>query len=112
MLKLNMKLWLTHVVILICYYSLWAAYEVTYTMYLLDPNTKKDISDTKLEVLACVELIFNVISVFLSCLLFRMVDHMTRPIEECYFDPNLQHHVPFFVYLANCKLLKQHSQSS
>ena len=91
---------------------MWAAYEVTYTYWLFDPNSKEDISDTKLRVLASVELLYNVISVFLSCLLFRMVDHITRPVEECYFDPHLQHHVPFFVYLANCKLIKQHNQDS
>ena len=112
MLKLNMKLWLTHVVILLCYYSMWASYEVTYTVWLLDPNSEEEISDTKLKVLASIELMYNVISVFLSCLLFRMVDHMTRPVEERYFDPNLQHHVPFFVHLANCKLIKQHSQET
>ena len=89
LLKLNMKLWLTHVVILLCYYSMWASYEVTYTLWLLDPNAEEEISDTKLKVLASVELMYNVISVFLSCLLFRMVDHITRPVEECYFDPNL-----------------------
>ena len=112
MLKLNMKLWLVHVVILLGYYLMWASYEVAYTFWLLDPNSEKEFTDTRLKVLGSVELIFNVTSVFLSCLLFRMVDHMTRPVEECYFDPNLQHHVPFFVHLANCKLIKQHNQGS
>ena len=78
MLKLNRKLWNLHVGFLSAYYTMWAAYEVTYTAWLLDPNSQHDISDSKLILLAVVELLFNIISVFLGCLLFYMVDHMTR----------------------------------
>lgn len=46
--KLNMKLWVTHVTLLSIYYCMWAAYEVTYTFWTLDPNQKRDISDSKL----------------------------------------------------------------
>ena len=90
---------------------MWVFYEIMYTSWMYDPNSKHAISDTNLKVLCAVELAFNVISVFLSCLLFRMLDHITRPVEECYFDPVLLHHVPFFVYLANSLLIKQHNES-
>ena len=106
LIKLNKTLWLLHVSLLSIYYLMWAAYEVTYTTWMLDPNSKHDISDNKLKVLAVVELLFNIVSVFLGCLLFYMVDRMTRPVEECYFDPILKRHVPFFVHLANTKLIK------
>eukprot|EP00353_Schmidingerella_taraikaensis_P006157 CAMPEP_0185571550 /NCGR_PEP_ID=MMETSP0434-20130131/3594_1 /TAXON_ID=626734 ORGANISM="Favella taraikaensis, Strain Fe Narragansett Bay" /NCGR_SAMPLE_ID=MMETSP0434 /ASSEMBLY_ACC=CAM_ASM_000379 /LENGTH=48 /DNA_ID= /DNA_START= /DNA_END= /DNA_ORIENTATION= len=28
---------------------------------------------------------------------------MTHPVQDEYYDPVLKRHVPFFVYLANCK---------
>ena len=105
LIKLNMRQWTLHVGLLSIYYLMWAAYEIAYTVWILDPNSKRNFTDTKLKMLAIVELTFNVVSVFLGCLLFYMVDRMTRPVEECYFDPILKRHVPFFVHLANTKLI-------
>ena len=109
LIKLNMRQWTLQVGLLSIYYLMWGAYEITYTFWILDPNSKRDFTDTKLKMLAIVELTFNVVSVFLGCLLFYMVDRMTRLVEECYFDPILKRHVPFFVHLANTKLISQHT---
>ena len=78
MLKLNTKLWLLHVIFLSGYFILWIAYEITYGIWSIDPNAEKGKSDIKLLTLAVVELCFNLISVFLSCILFYMLDHITR----------------------------------
>ena len=74
MLKLNFKLWIMHVISLIAYFILWTTYEISFTFWELDPNSKHNAGDTKLEVLAIVELIFNLVSVGLACILFYMVD--------------------------------------
>ena len=50
-------------------------------------------------------LCYNISSVGLAILLFYMIEKMTDPVQDEYFDPVLKRHVPFFVYLANCKLV-------
>ena len=65
---------MTHVVALVSYFLLWTVYEISYTFWMLDPNSKHNMGDTKLKVLAAVEFIFNLVSVFLGCLLFYMLD--------------------------------------
>ena len=57
----------------------------------------------KLTVLAALTLCLNISSVVLAVLLFYMIDKMTCPVQDEYYDVNLCRHVPFFVYLANCK---------
>ena len=53
--------------------------------------------------LAVLTLCLNISSVVLGVLLFYMVEKMTSPVQDEYYDPNLKRHVPFFVYLANRK---------
>ena len=77
MLALRGKIWFLHVGLLSLYYLMWMVYEVTYTAWMLDPNSKHDVTDTNLKLLAATELIFNIASVAVGCLLFYMVDQMT-----------------------------------
>lgn len=75
MLKLNTKIYVLHVLFLSAYFVFWVCYEIAFTFWELDPNSKHDnVGDTKLKVLAAVELSFNIISVTLGCLLFYMLD--------------------------------------
>jgi len=91
------------VVALSLYFFFWTLYEITYEVYAFDSHHTEGQSDLKLTALAIVTLCFNVFSVFLGVLLFYMVEKMTHPVQDEYYDPVLKRHVPFFVYLANCK---------
>ena len=68
-------------------------------------NEEYILEDRKLKILAASELCYNLSSVFLGFVLFRMIDKITNEVQEEYFDPVLKRHVTFFVYLANCKLI-------
>ena len=47
---------------------------------------------------------------FLGVILFFMVQKMTEPIDDAFYDPVLKRNVPFFVYMANCKLVLLHME--
>lgn len=110
LLKMKTGMWALHLVALALYFFWWALYEVAYYFWVLDPNAKTGVSDKRLVILAVIELCFNTFSCVLSGVLFYMVDKMTVMVQDEYFDPILKRHVPFFVYLANCKLVLEHSQ--
>ena len=105
LLQLNKRLFNVHVWSLSFYWVFWGAYEVTYVVFQLDTKWKPGEEDTNLVLLSVMTLCFNISSVFLAILLFYMVEKMTHPVQDEYFDPVLKRHVPFFVYLANCKLV-------
>ena len=73
-------------------------------MWIHDPNAGDNVEDTKLRMLAITSAIWNFSSVLISSLLFYMIDKMTLQVEDAFYDPRLKRTVPFFVYLANCKL--------
>lgn len=77
MLKLNKQMFNTHIILIITYYIFWTAYEIVYTLWMLDSNDKRGITDATLKTLSAVELIFNISSVFLNILLFYMIDKMS-----------------------------------
>ena len=41
----------------------------------------------------------------LSFVLFYMVEKMTHPVQDDFYDISLKRNVPFFVYLSNCKII-------
>ena len=86
---------------LILYFVFWSLYEISYELWACHNYLIK--SDERLILLAVTTFCFNVFSVFLGVLLFYMVEKMTQPVQDEYYDPILKRHVPFFVYLANCK---------
>ena len=108
---LNKKLFNTHALALFLYYFLWIMYEITHTLWILDPDYGK-ITDDRLIVLAACVLTFNLSSIFLNVVLFYMMDKITQPVQDEYYDSNLKRFVPFFVYLANCKIVKEHAETS
>ena len=93
-----------HVTILSLYWLGWALYESSYTLFEWDMHYEPGQPDTKLILLAVFTILYNTFSVFLGLLLFYMVDKMTHPVADEYYDPVMKRQVPFFVYLANCKL--------
>ena len=54
------------------------------------------------------ELLYNVSSVLMGALLFYIMDIITTKDDKVLYDPALQKAVPFIVFYANCKLLKDH----
>ena len=104
LLQLKNRLYNTHVSILSLYWLGWALYESSYTLFEWDEHYVPGKADTKLILLAVFTILYNTCSVFLGLLLFYMVDKMTQPVADEYYDPVMKRHVPFFVYLANCKL--------
>ena len=56
-------------------------------------------------------LVYNIFSIILNILIFYMMDHITRKIQDEYYDVVLKRNVPFFVYLANCKTTKEYADT-
>ena len=56
-------------------------------------------------------LVYNIFSIILNVLIFYMMDHITRNIQDEYYDVVLKRNVPFFVYLANCKTTKEYTDT-
>ena len=52
---------------------MWSAYEISYVFYVMDTNSS-GLTDSKLIILATIELIFNLSSMVLVALLFYMMD--------------------------------------
>ena len=73
-------------------------------MWLDDPNADSNVEDNKLRMLAITSACWNVSSVLVSGILFYMIDKMTLKVEDAFYDPGLKRTVPFFVYIANCKI--------
>ena len=96
MLKFNSRIWKLHIITLAAYYSMWAFYEIWFTV-----SDDDDASDIYNIVLTVSTLVYNLTGIFLSILLFHMIDKMTMHVSEDYYDPVLKRHVPFFVYIAN-----------
>ena len=105
LLQLNKKMYTMHIVTITFYYVFWAAYEVCFNIFEFDNDYVWGENDAKLTLLAVISLLFNTFSVFLGLLLFYMVEKMTHPVIDAYYDPILKRQVPFFVYLANFKLV-------
>ena len=106
--KLNTKMWNSHICLIGFYYCMWASYETVYTAWMLDPNHQRDLTDNTLIMLAVVELIFNISSVCLMALLFRMIDKMTMIVQDEHYCPVLKRNIPFSVFINNSKLIEQH----
>lgn len=73
-------MWLAHVFALLLYFVWWACYEIAFLFWSRDQNSKTDTADTRLRILAFTELCFNLSSVFLGLVLFRLMDKMTRKV--------------------------------
>lgn len=100
---MNKKVFRAHVTTIFVYYFFWATQQVSFIIYELDNHYELGKHSAKLTVLAVLTLCLNISSVVLGVLLFYMVEKMTHPVQDEYYDPNLKRHVPFFVYLANRK---------
>ena len=73
---LNKKLFNIHASALFIYYVLWVLYEISHTLWILDPDYGK-MTDNTLIVLAICILTFNLSSIFLNIILFYMMDKIT-----------------------------------
>lgn len=108
LLEMNKGMFRTHVLALALYIVGLVAHEVSFDLWSFDTDYQKNIPDTKLTLFAAITLCNNIFSVFLGLLLFYMIAKMTHPVLDEYYDPVLKRHVPFFVYLANCKHMIDH----
>ena len=103
-LNLSGPIWWTHFIFFASFLGCYVINEICYLMWIHDPNAGDNVEDTKLRMLAITSAIWNFSSVLISSLLFYMIDKMTLQVEDAFYDPRLKRTVPFFVYLANCKL--------
>ena len=103
-LELNGPIWWTHIVFFTSFLSFYVINEICYLMWLHDSNLNDNVEDNKLRMLAITSACWNFSSVLISAILFYMIDKMTLQVEDAFYDPGLKRTVPFFVYIANCKL--------
>ena len=103
-LNLNGPIWWTHIVFFTLFLLFYIINETYYLMWLNDPNVDDNVEDNVLRMLAITSACWNFSSVGISSILFYMIDKMTLKVEDAFYDPGLKRTVPFFVYLANCKL--------
>ena len=70
-------MWLMHVLSFSIFFLTWVMYEIAFAIWQADPNSKTDAGGTKLRILAFTELFYNISSVFLGLLLFRVINKIT-----------------------------------
>lgn len=102
-------MWFLHCIIFGVLAFFQILYEVCVVEWVIDGTEDSDQQSSRLILLALIELGFNVASVILALFLFYLIDLITDLESEKEFEEPISHKkVPFFVYLASIKLLKNY----